>query len=146
MNTDLFLSKVSVNEETGCHEWTGVISWKGYGRYGSKRAHRLMWQIVKGLIPAGMFVCHSCDNRKCVNINHLFLGTNEDNLNDAKSKGRLKKDRSLNFSIKQVITDSQKNVFVGQKECAAHYKTSVKKVQDMLHGRRNNRFGLVLKS
>ena len=57
--------------------------YKGYGK-----AHRIVWEAVNGPIPEGMFVCHTCDVPRCVNIDHLFLGTAQDNMNDKMSKGR----------------------------------------------------------
>lgn len=82
-----------VEQDTdGCWEWQGVISRFGYGllRIGSKwaRVHRISWEIHFGQIPEGIFVCHHCDNRKCVRPDHLFLGTAQDNIRDMVSKKR----------------------------------------------------------
>ena len=78
--------------EDGCLVWHGALS-DGYGMiwYEGKliRAHRLAWLLSCGVIPKGMQVLHKCDNRKCINLKHLFLGTQADNLNDAVAKGRL---------------------------------------------------------
>lgn len=68
----------------------------GYGKIALHRgakaigAHRASWMINSALdIPDGLFVCHHCDNRQCVRPDHLFIGTQKDNLEDASRKGRL---------------------------------------------------------
>ena len=76
----------------GCVEYTGYTDGLGYGRVrnGAKvLTHRLSWEHHNGPIPKGLLICHSCDNPPCVNVNHLFLGTNKDNVQDAINKGRM---------------------------------------------------------
>jgi hypothetical protein len=78
--------------ENGCIEWHGSANGKGYGMMVYKgrihAAHRVSWQEHRGEIPSGLLVLHRCDNPRCVNPEHLFLGTNQDNMNDMKKKGR----------------------------------------------------------
>lgn len=81
---------------SGCWVWTGPTNKKGYGRIGirvkraSRLAHRAAWLLMVGDIPPGIFVCHHCDNPPCCNPAHLFLGTNKENKEDSKRKGRTK--------------------------------------------------------
>ena len=84
-----------------CIEWTGALTSTGYGhvRLGTRatvrdwKAHRLAWLAGSGQweIPSGQFVCHHCDNRKCVRFEHLFLGAAADNTHDMMRKGRMSK-------------------------------------------------------
>lgn len=84
-----FEQKYIVNEQTGCWEWTAAISKQGYGRFNHTAAHRYSYKMYVGEIPDGLFVCHHCDNKKCVNPDHFFLGTTTDNIRDAMKKGIL---------------------------------------------------------
>ena len=86
-----FWSKVEKGDF--CWNWTSAISRGGYGKFSVARskwveAHRVSYLIEHGSIPDEMFVLHKCDNPKCVRPSHLFLGTQEDNVNDCIEKGR----------------------------------------------------------
>jgi|SRR5208282_382127 len=84
-------NKKTVKNEKACWDWSGSLK-VGYGVMKCKKrfikTHRFSWKINFGPIPEGMYVCHKCDNRKCNNPEHLFLGTHEDNMKDMINKNR----------------------------------------------------------
>jgi hypothetical protein len=95
-----FLEKISPEPNTGCWLWTGTVLPFGHGLIGRggrgtgmARAHRVAWELFRGPIPTGLQVCHRCDVPCCVNPDHLFLGTQRDNITDMINKGRRRADR-----------------------------------------------------
>src|SRR6478609_9144381 len=77
---------------SGCQIWTGSFVTQGYGQVRvdgqTKMAHRLAWEICNGPIPKGMCVCHRCDVRSCINVSHMFLGSQAENRRDCVTKRR----------------------------------------------------------
>ena len=141
---DRFLDKVDKDTSTGCWEWTGATTRGDYGVIGKKvghkkwqtaRAHRVSYELYKG--PIGKFhVCHTCDNPKCVNPDHLFLGTAKDNTQDMMAKGRggYKRDskqKLLSQEIADTIRQEIRQEKGTQKQIAEKFGTSEKQVSNI---------------
>jgi len=98
---------------SGCWKWSGCIQSNGYGRVTFERktmgAHRLSYMAFIGEINNGMDVCHKCDNRSCVNPDHLFQGTRKENMEDCVNKGRQAKGDKLNHFIGEKCNFSKLN-------------------------------------
>lgn len=84
-----FWSKVRKSD--GCWEWTGAITSRGYGSFSvngkTLGAHIVSLSLSGITVPKGMCACHHCDNKKCVRVDHIFVGSYSDNLNDLVNKG-----------------------------------------------------------
>ena len=115
--------KISEND---CWEWQKAIV-NGYGKLRFKNkffsVHRVSYEMFKGEISKGFFVCHSCDNKKCVNPGHLWLGTHEDNMKDASKKGRMigTTGQKLSKETKRKISLNHAD-FKGEKSCRSKLK------------------------
>lgn len=104
-----FFAQTTPEPMSGCLLWMGAGDHLGYGRFGQRSkvslSHRVAWELSRGAIPDGLCVCHKCDNPSCVNVEHLFLGTQRENLADRDRKGRLwvggKSKRRLEFESRQ---------------------------------------------
>ena len=85
----------AIESASGCYEWTGALNPNGYGKVKisgrAMDAHVASWRISNGGIPVpvGSLIMHSCDNRRCVNSDHLSCGTSSSNMIDCRDKGRL---------------------------------------------------------
>ena len=89
---DWFWPMIVKNKKTGCWEWIGPVGSRGYGQFAISRknysCHRFAARLVLGFFPKD-WICHTCDNKICVNPSHLFIGTATDNRRDCRDKGRL---------------------------------------------------------
>jgi hypothetical protein len=141
-----FWSKVDRSPE-GCWNWLASTGTGGYGQIninGKPRvASRVAFELVYGEIPEGLFVCHWCDNRLCVNPDHLFLGTPADNIHDMDAKGR--RVNSPHFGSRhgcakldeQKVAEIKRRIQAGesQKTLAAEYGVTPGAINHIAKGR-----------
>lgn len=128
---------------TGCLLWTGSYFARGYGKVSVRDrtmlAHRAMWTLSVGLIPAGMFVCHRCDNPACISLEHLFLGTAADNNRDRAAKGRScrgeSSSRSKLSSADVIALVTAHRAGVATRVLAAEYAIRQRTVQSIVKGK-----------
>ena len=109
---DKIQKNISINDSE-CWIWRGAKHRQGYGNISFNKKnqllHRVAWQIYKGDIPGNLLVCHKCDVTSCCNPEHLFLGTQQDNVDDAVTKkkfekrAKLKRRNKLNYEQVQEI-------------------------------------------
>lgn len=87
---ELFWSKVDCEHPSGCWLWAAAIrQGTGYGHFQNQLAHRVAYELTLGPIPDGMWVLHTCDVKRCVNPEHLYVGTSADNTRDAVVRDRV---------------------------------------------------------
>lgn len=106
----------------------------------TRKMSRLVWEHYYGPIPQGMCVCHECDNRKCINIEHLFLGTNRDNILDRTHKGRTFHARGelsgmAKLKAKQVVAIKAFRYKISQRELAKMYGVTQRTIADIHIGK-----------
>jgi hypothetical protein len=148
---------------SGCLLWLLSVDKDGYGhirfRGKNERTHRTIWKILRGQIPEGMCVCHSCDQPSCNNVDHYWLGTNTDNTHDRTRKGRgVPTDENRARGVEQFSTvearaamsrakggrpfvDQYGRVYQTQHEAADFLNTSQACIGRVLHGQRKHTQG-----
>lgn len=125
----------------GCWVWTGHRNDRGYGvalRKGVRlRAHRLAWTFTRGPVPRGKMVLHTCDNPPCVRPSHLFIGTNQDNIDDMVAKGRSYRNRASKLTEEKVKAIKVQLAYgAGNKVLADLYGVSPSTICDIKRNRR----------
>lgn len=138
-----FESKVDRNG--WCHEWTACKNHDGYGIVNvngrTLRAHRVAWEFAHGAISDGLLVLHHCDNSGCVRLEHLFLGTQADNIRDAVRKGRVLKGEAIGNSkltVEDILEIKQLHDFglINQRKLSRMFGVSNQHISLIVNGKR----------
>lgn len=141
---DVFWSHVAIGADDQCWLWTGGCDSSGYGTKNwngnTISAHRLAWQLKNGAIPVGLKVLHTCDNPKCCNPKHLWIGTDKDNAVDRMLKGRNRKQsgeessfHKLTFAQVKAIREQYTSGETTIKRLSLEYHISETQVGRIIH-------------
>lgn len=138
------LNNIRLNRN-GCWLWTNSMFANGYARTGiqykidvhKRRAYRLSYLLFKGEFNKDLVLCHTCDNPRCVNPEHLFVGTTQDNMDDMKQKGRSLVGEKHHKSklIESDVVYIRNNVNVGICELANKFNVSDCTIRDIIKNR-----------
>ena len=137
-------AKVSPEPNSGCWLWDAATHPRGYGQIRDSgrtiKAHRVSWALHYG-DPGNKLVCHKCDNRACVNPEHLFLGTNDENMADMVRKGRSPSragERNPRAILTQQTARELKSLrgVIGWRDASAQFGVSRGTVYDVWSGRK----------
>jgi HNH endonuclease len=129
-------------DSNGCMLWLGAKTTGGYGHLRvhkqNQKAHRVAWELARGPVPEGFFICHVCDVPACVNPDHLFLGTNADNMQDCAAKGRTA--RGEKSGMHKLTEDQVREIRqryseggVSQRTLAGAYGVSIGVINTVIH-------------
>jgi transcriptional regulator with XRE-family HTH domain len=129
--------------ELGCWEWTGKLTACGYASITSKLGHRVVWELYNGKIPKlpgyhGGVIRHSCHNRKCINPEHLILGTTRDNVNDMLIAGRsntIKGSSALSNAQAEEVKRLRAEENWTYQALADHFGMAVGSIHEIVNGR-----------
>lgn len=140
---DRFWEKVNIGNFFECWEWSSSCYSNGYGAFGTKNksntAHRTAYYLHYNIEPGNLNVCHKCDNRKCCNPYHLFLGTPAENAADMASKGRAARGNKQPNSIlsPEKVVAIKKRISEGefQKNLAKEYGVTLSTISAVWKGK-----------
>ena len=108
-------AKIIPEPMSGCHLWIGSLTSQGYGGISRKgkllKAHRVVYEIECGPIPDGAMLCHHCDNRVCVNPDHLYVGTAQSNVDDMNRRGRNKSPKGAKHHAARLTAAQATEIF-----------------------------------
>lgn len=146
-----FWSRVNKADENDCWLWNAGKT-KRYGYFfvhpRNQLAHRVAWMFTYGEIPDGKVICHKCDNTFCCNPNHLFIGTQADNVKDMEMKGRRRAAIGEKAAKAKLTEDDVRGVFdlyhrgMKLRQIAAHYGVTKTTIDFILAGKSWKHLGL----